>query len=59
MKKLHQGKILHRDIKPANILFSKGLAKLSDMNISKFVEDGAAITQIGTPYYRSPEVWND
>ena len=29
------------------------------MNVSKIVEDGLLYTQTGTPYYASPEVWNE
>ena len=35
-------------------------AKLGDMNVSKLVESRELNhTQTGTPYYASPEVWND
>lgn len=29
------------------------------MNVSKIIKNGLACTQTGTPYYASPEVWND
>lgn len=29
------------------------------MNISKVLKTGLAETQIGTPYYASPEIWQD
>lgn len=29
------------------------------MNVSKIIKNGLAKTQTGTPYYASPEVWND
>ena len=29
------------------------------MNVSKIAEEGLCITQTGTPYYASPEVWKD
>jgi len=54
--------IMHRDIKSANILMnSKGAVKLADFNVSKVVNraDGLLRTQTGTPYYASPEVWQD
>ncbi len=35
LKILHKNKIIHRDIKSANIFFSKGIAKLGDLNVSK------------------------
>jgi len=34
-------------------------AKLGDMNVSKIAAEGLCITQTGTPYYASPEVWKD
>ena len=54
LKILHKNKIIHRDIKSANIFFSKGIAKLGDLNVSKFAEQGMCETQTGTPYYTSP-----
>ena len=60
LKALHDLKILHRDLKSANIfLFSDGSAKIGDLNVSKVVHRGLGYTQTGTPYYASPEVWND
>ncbi len=60
LKALHDLKILHRDLKSANIfLFSDGSAKIGDCNVSKVVYKGLGYTQTGTPYYASPEVWND
>ena len=54
-------KILHRDIKSANIFLTKDqkTAKLGDMNVSIVSSNGMARTQTGTPYYASPEVWNE
>jgi len=58
----HDNKIFHRDIKPANIMISKdgsrvsimdfGIAKLTD---SKNFQTTHANTQLGTPFYMSPE----
>ena len=60
LKALHDLKILHRDLKSANIfLFSDGSAKIGDLNVSKVARKGLGYTQTGTPYYASPEVWND
>ena len=60
LKSLHELNILHRDLKSANIfLFSNGLAKLGDLNVSKVTRKGIGYTQTGTPYYASPEVWRN
>jgi len=60
LKSLHDLKILHRDIKSANVLlFSNGIAKLGDLNVSKVAKKGLGYTKTGTPYYASPEVWKD
>ena len=32
---------------------------LGDLNVSKIAKEGLLYTQTGTPYYASPEVWND
>ena len=60
MKYLHSNKIIHRDLKSANLFLMKdGTVKIGDLNVSKLTEKGMARTQIGTPYYASPEIWND
>ena len=60
LKALHDLNIMHRDLKSANIfLFSDGTAKIGDLNVSKVVNKGVGYTQTGTPYYASPEVWDD
>lgn len=60
IKALHDLKILHRDLKCANVfLFKDGTAKIGDMNVSKIANKGLLHTQTGTPYYASPEVWNE
>ena len=53
---------MHRDIKSANILVGEDNAiKLADFNVSKVVNrpDCLLLTQTGTPYYASPEIWQD
>jgi NIMA (never in mitosis gene a)-related kinase len=60
LKALHDINILHRDLKCANVFCtSDGKFKLGDLNVSKVAKRGMARTQTGTPYYTSPEVWND
>jgi len=60
LKALHDNKICHRDLKCANIFLTKqGQVKLGDFNVSKVLQRGMLHTQTGTPYYASPEVWQD
>ncbi len=60
LKSLHDLNILHRDFKSANIfLFEDGAAKIGDLNVSKILNKSLGQTQTGTPYYASPEVWNN
>ena len=61
LRALHEMKIVHRDVKTANIFLSSDLqtAKLGDMNVAKVVKNDFASTQIGTPYYLAPEIWNN
>jgi NIMA (never in mitosis gene a)-related kinase len=60
LEALHEKKIVHRDIKCANLFLTKsGILKLGDLNVSKVAKRGLLHTQTGTPYYASPEVWQD
>ena len=60
LKYLHKNNIIHRDLKSANIFLTKsGLIKIGDLNVSTILKKGVANTQTGTPYYASPEIWND
>ena len=54
--------ILHRDIKPANILLdSNHNVKIGDFGLAKELssESKLAQTNVGTPYYMSPEIINE
>nr|BAA32569.2 NRK-related kinase [Tetrahymena pyriformis] len=60
LKSLHDMKILHRDMKGANVFIAEdGSLKLGDLNVSKVQKRDYAYTQTGTPYYTSPEVWQN
>eukprot|EP00656_Telonema_subtile_P024156 TRINITY_DN2607_c0_g1_i1.p1 TRINITY_DN2607_c0_g1~~TRINITY_DN2607_c0_g1_i1.p1 ORF type:complete len:662 (-),score=252.36 TRINITY_DN2607_c0_g1_i1:460-2445(-) len=59
---LHSKKVLHRDLKTQNIfLTTDGQIKLGDFGIAKVLDGTAAfaMTVIGTPYYMSPELYNN
>eukprot|EP00466_Bigelowiella_natans_P016412 jgi/Bigna1/37361/e_gw1.19.100.1 len=59
LKHIHDRKILHRDIKSQNVFLMKnGMVKLGDFGIAKTLKHTEALakTQIGTPYYLSPEI---
>jgi len=56
---LHKLNICHRDLKCANMFISKGQIKIGDLNVSKVVKRNLLFTRVGTPYYASPEIWND
>jgi len=59
IKYLHDRKILHRDLKTQNIFLMKnGHIKLGDFGIARVLDHTNQLckTQIGTPYYLSPEI---
>ena len=58
---LHDNNIIHRDLKPANILLDENSSILiSDFGISKIIKNQPFFkTIIGTPYYISPEMYNN
>lgn len=62
LKYLHDRKVLHRDIKAQNVFLMKtGQVKLGDFGIAKVLQNtmALAMSQIGTPYYLSPEICNN
>ena len=59
LKHVHDRKILHRDIKAQNIFLTKtGIIKMGDFGIARVLNTTReyARTQVGTPYYLSPEI---
>ncbi|CDW80923.1 protein kinase domain containing protein [Stylonychia lemnae] len=57
-----EGKVLHRDLKPGNVFFDIGNnVKLGDFGLSRILsqESEYAHTNVGTPYYMSPEQINE
>lgn len=59
LKYIHDKHVLHRDLKSGNFFLSKASnLKMGDFGIAKVLSCTAACakTQIGTPYYLSPEV---
>jgi NIMA (never in mitosis gene a)-related kinase len=59
LKHIHQKKVLHRDIKSQNVFMTQtGIVKLGDFGVAKVLENtmAKAQTQIGTPFYLSPEI---
>ena len=58
----HRLDIIHRDIKPENVLLAEdGTPKLTDFGVARLLSAGTRLTgtgtQVGTPYYMSPEAW--
>jgi serine/threonine protein kinase len=57
----HRLNIIHRDLKPENILIdADGTPKLADFGVARLSEGTRMTrsgTQVGTPYYMSPEAW--
>lgn len=64
---LHTRKILHRDLKTPNIFLTGSKVqhalnlKLGDLGVAKVLNSTTdlAMTQIGTPFYMSPELFNN
>ncbi|KAI6646246.1 Serine/threonine-protein kinase Nek4-like [Oopsacas minuta] len=58
---LHKQNILHRDLKTQNIFLSRNIVKVGDLGIARVLESSGAMarTFIGTPYYMSPEIFQN
>ncbi|XP_067841975.1 serine/threonine-protein kinase Nek3 [Heptranchias perlo] len=62
MKHIHDRRVLHRDIKSKNIFLTKnGVIKLGDFGSAHLLNSPMAFahTYVGTPYYVSPEIWEN
>ena len=63
LKAIHEKHIIHRDLKSANIFIMKKndlILKIGDFNVSKKLDYlNLKNTQTGTPYYASPEIWEN
>ena len=60
LRYLHGHNIIHRDLKTANVFITNNhICKLGDLNVSKIAKSGLLYTQTGTPYYASPEIWEE
>lgn len=59
LKYIHEKHLLHRDLKPDNLFLKRdGTLQMGDFGTCRVLEHTAACakTQVGTPYYLSPEV---
>ena len=63
LKAIHEKQIIHRDLKSANIFITQKndlILKIGDFNVSKKIDYmNLKNTQTGTPYYASPEIWEN
>ena len=63
LKAIHAKQIIHRDLKSANIFITQTnelILKIGDFNVSKKIDYlNLKNTQTGTPYYASPEIWEN
>ncbi|XP_006002813.1 serine/threonine-protein kinase Nek3 [Latimeria chalumnae] len=62
VRHIHDQRVLHRDIKSKNIFLTKnGILKLGDFGSARLLNSSTAFacTYVGTPYYVSPEIWEN
>jgi branched-chain amino acid transport system substrate-binding protein len=62
LTRAHHLNIIHRDLKPENVLLAEdGTPKLTDFGVAHLTAEGTRLTgtgtQVGTPFYMSPEAW--
>jgi NIMA (never in mitosis gene a)-related kinase len=56
---LHRHHVLHRDLKSSNVFLSgvPTVVKIGDLGVAKLLKQSSTQTQVGTPFYISPEIW--
>jgi hypothetical protein len=62
LTRAHYLNIIHRDLKPENVMLAAdGTPKLTDFGVARLISEGTRLTgtgtQVGTPFYMSPEAW--
>ena len=60
---MQEHQVMHRDLKLANILLTesspRGDVKVADFGFARYLNDNSlALTQLGTPLYMAPEIFN-
>ena len=59
LEEIQKYNIIHRDIKPQNIFVSPdGHYQLGDFGIARNIQADTIATEVGTPLYMSPEIFN-